>query len=289
MQLVSIYVNQYEPQKLRGKASQTRTNYRSTLRLFALHLGREPEVADLTDETVSAFLAWYEQRENVTSPRSVNNRRDYLLSFWRWCNRKRLVETYPEVEALPCPAPDPRAWTIDELKLLLAACDGEPQVGRVPGWLWWSAIHLFWWDTGERTGATLAARWCDYSDGVLFLPGHVRKAGKPATYHLKPATKERLTLMRPLDPEAELIFALPWTVHTFYDRYTRILRRAGLPTGRRNKPQKMRRSFASHLEAHGGNATEALQHSSRRVTEVSYLDSRVVVKPPANRVLPEVG
>ena len=47
----------------------------------------------------------------------------------------------------------------------------------------------------------------------------------------------------------------------------------------------MRRSFASHLEAAGGNATDALQHSSRRVTKESYLDERIVKSEAPNRLL----
>ena len=291
MQLSSILRDQYEPQKLRGKAAQTRTNYRSTLRMFALHLGREPLTGDLTDETVAAFLSWYEQREGVTSARSVNNRRDYLLCLWRWCNRKRLVDTYPEIDKLPVPAPDPRAWTIGELKKILDACDQQMQVGRIPGWLWWSAVHLFWWDTGERMGATLAARWSDYQPdtGMLFIPGESRKAHKPATYTLKAATKARLALMRLLDPDGEQIFHWPLNVATFYNRYEKLLKSAGLPCGRKDKAQKMRRSFASHLEAAGGNATEALQHTARNITQDSYLDCRIVKKPPPNLLLPEVG
>ena len=47
----------------------------------------------------------------------------------------------------------------------------------------------------------------------------------------------------------------------------------------------MRRTFASHLEAAGGNATDALQHSSRAVTEKSYLDLRVVKREAPNKLL----
>jgi integrase len=72
------------------------------------------------------------------------------------------------------------------------------------------------------------------------------------------------------------VFALPWArghkSGTFYRRYTMLLERAGLPTGRRWKPQCLRRTFATFLEAAGGDATEALDHSSRRVTKQSYLD-----------------
>jgi hypothetical protein len=44
---------------------------------------------------------------------------------------------------------------------------------------------------------------------------------------------------------------------------------------RKSGPQKMRRTFASHLEAAGGSETKALKHTDRRVTEESYLDPRI--------------
>lgn len=59
-----------------------------------------------------------------------------------------------------------------------------------------------------------------------------------------------------------------------------------LPHDRRCKPQRIRRTFASFIESAGGDATEALGHSCRRVTLESYIDPTVVRKPPPNRLLP---
>ena len=290
MQLRTIYAQQFAPQKLLGKSEQTDKLYRSTLGLLARYLAREPVVTDLTDAEACRFLAWY--KTTGVSIRSVNNRRDYLLAFWRWCARKRIVEEWPDVEKLPTDPIEPDSWSLDEVRRLIAATRDEPQVGKQPGWLFWESIHLVWWDSGERTTATLSCRWRDYSaeTGLLFIPASMRKGKKKhATYHLKPRTRELLSIMRALDPAAELIFATPFTPHTFYHRYERILKRAGLPSGRRNKPQKMRRTFASYIEANGGDATEALQHTARRVTTEHYIDPRIVVRPPPNLLLPEVG
>ena len=96
-------------------------------------------------------------------------------------------------------------------------------------------------------------------------------------------------LAKMLTPERDLLFAFPWCLGTFYNHYTRLLKDAGLPSTRRDKPQKMRRSFASHLEAAGGNATEALGHSTRKLTERSYIDPSIVTKPPPNRLLFRIG
>jgi integrase len=50
---------------------------------------------------------------------------------------------------------------------------------------------------------------------------------------------------------------------------------AGLPDTREYKFHVLRKSVASHYEAAGGNATDLLKHSSRKVT-LTYLDPRVV-------------
>jgi hypothetical protein len=62
-----------------------------------------------------------------------------------------------------------------------------------------------------------------------------------------------------------------------------------LPTDRSCKPQKMRRSHASHLKAAGGDATASLMHESDSTTRKSYLDPSITDSPPAAklfRILP---
>lgn len=59
-----------------------------------------------------------------------------------------------------------------------------------------------------------------------------------------------------------------------------VLERAGLPTDSKSKFHRIRRTVASYYEAAGGNATELLGHSSRKITE-KYLDRRIVARPQA--------
>ena len=62
------------------------------------------------------------------------------------------------------------------------------------------------------------------------------------------------------------------------------MQRAGLPDTREYKFHAIRKSTASHYEAAGGNATELLGHSSRKVTQ-GYLDPRIVRTKPAVELL----
>lgn len=162
-------------------------------------------------------------------------------------------------------------------------------IGTVNAGDWWYSFHLFIWDTGERTGATLAARW-EHFDSVecaIEIPGELRKGGKKTMcYRIKPGT---VAAIQAIAHNEKRIWHWPQSLATFYHAYARLLVAAGLPSDSKSKPQRMRRSFASHLEAAGGNATEALGHSARRVTRESYLDPRICEGDPPNRKLFDVG
>lgn len=284
--LESLYSGLYEPLKLRGKTDNTRRQYRYMLAKLALFLGRAPADSDLNDRTAADLLAWMAERDYA--PRSINNVRAYLLAFWRFLARKRIVEQWPDVELWPEPETIPMAWTGQQLQALFASCALETgHVCDIPAALYWLAIHFVWWDTGERFTATLSTRWegLDFVSGDLMIPAEVRKGRKKGmVYRLQPDTLELLQAIQ--EPKRDLIFPWDRDQSTFYNHYERILKRAGLPYDRNCKPQRMRRSFASHLEANGGNATDALDHASRRTTKKSYLDPRITRKTAPSDLLP---
>jgi integrase len=184
----------------------------------------------------------------------------------------------------------PRAPRVDDIARLLKAC--QSQQGHVSGVLardWWSALMLVTFETGERAGALFALRW-DWltADGWLRVPAAARKGkGKSREYHLRPAVMARLAVI--MSPRRELIFPFPYHFTTFYNRYERMLVRADLPHGRRWKLQSLRRSYASYLEAAGGDATRALAHENRRTTVRSYLDPTITTLRPDSDLLPLVG
>ena len=139
-------------------------------------------------------------------------------------------------------------------------------------------MHRVALDTGERTSALLDLQWrhFDAGDATLEAPAEIRKGGrKPMLYRLKPKTIAALELLRPIGQKK--IFPWPWDITTYYSHYKRLVKLAGMEwTPRRHGIQKCRRTFASHVEANGGDASRALAHTSRRVTEKSYLDPRIV-------------
>jgi len=59
---------------------------------------------------------------------------------------------------------------------------------------------------------------------------------------------------------------------------------AGLPTDRRSKFHRIRRTVASAVAEAGGNPSEALDHASPKTTK-RYLDPRIVGTQPVDSIL----
>lgn len=280
---LSSIVERFEAAWLSTRAAQTRKLYRIGFQQFGEYLGRVPMRSDVTDETVAPWLPWLRDVKGL-NPITVNGRRSKFLTFWRWGCRKGFFLEWPDVAAIAQAEKIPRGWTVAQIRKLLDAASTMPcSVCGVQSSLWWQAYIRVAFDTGERTGAMLALRW-DWLDGdELDVPGSARKAGKAARYGLRAETLAALRLIR--EPQRKLIFAWDRDPVVFYTRWRSICLMAGV---RHHPPKSLRISFASHLEAGGGNATEALQHSSRTVTRKSYLDPSIVKRDRACDKLPEL-
>ena len=283
--IAHVYANQYQPAVMFSYQPHTFTQYRIAFSNFQDSVGRTLLLSDLSDENAGRMLQGLIAKG--LSPRTVNNQRAYLLVFWKFCNRRRLVDTWPHVADVPVPERIPRAWTREQFVKLFESFAKEPgQIAGIPAGIWWTTLVSVLWDTGERIGAVLQARWdcLDIETGELEIQAQHRKGGRKAMlYQLKPATIERLKEI--VEPTRKLIFPFPLSIDMYYQRYTRALKRAGLPHGRHDKTHKIRRTFATYIEAAGGNATEALRHGSRALTEKSYIDPRIARKEPANKLL----
>lgn len=287
--LANVMEDLYLPGNLRITSDSTLNHYRITIRHLRAFLGREPLLSDLTDATCIRFCRWYQETRDLAAP-TINQRLEYLKAFWRWCARERFVEKWPNFHKLPESKPLPRAWTAEQIATLLNACQETPGfVTCIPAGEWWCNIHRFAWETGERIGAILKARWADTDPErcLVEIPAKYRKGKcRGMLYTISGELMADLLAMRPGDEP--LLFPWHLTTKSFYKDYTKLLKRAGLPTDRRSKMHKMRRSFASHLEAAGGNATDALKHTSRRVTDESYLDESIIQRAPAYKSLPAI-
>lgn len=266
----------------------TRSLYRIDLRRFTQQLGRRATIYDLTDDAVSSGMV--KMLDLGFAVETVNGFRKHLVALWTFAAKRGDLASWPTVKRLKEPQRIPEAWFTTEIRQILGGC--PLQVGDYCGVarsLWWAGIHWFWWFGGERRTAALGIEraWVRIDRGEILVRAEVRK-GK---------TRDKLYLMRGhgLDalraiwlPDRKMLFPFPFSEATFYNHYHRVLEAAGLPVHRRNGPQKMRRSFASYLEAAGGNATQALDHERRSVTTGSYLDPRICGGQNPSDLLPEL-
>lgn len=272
-----LYDQFYRPIRLRSRSENTRRLYEFSMARFDEFLGRSALLSDFDETTVCRFLEW--RRSTGVAASTVERDRYNLLALWRYANRRKLIETWPEIEPEVIPERAVMAWTETEVHTLLGACKlAEGRIGRCPAALWWQALHMLAWDTGERIAAILGVKWedVDLANETIVCRAETRKGGKTdRVYKIHAGTA---MLLRTMAKDSELVLPWPYSKTYLWTRYARLLEKAGLPAGRASKFHRLRRSVASHYEAAGGNATELLGHSSRKVTK-RYLDQRIVSPP----------
>ena len=285
--LEQIFREHYLPEKPEITSPQTISQYGKSLRKFSVFLGHVATLEDLTDKNVGRFLRY--RTDSGVKARTANGEAKQIKAIWNWAAKKRLVEQFPTIGKLPEAEVIPDAWSEAQTKQIIATCrrleaEGNQQLNGTV----WLAFHLVQFDTGERTGALQSMTWSmvDMKTGHLKVPAEVRKGGRKAmTYKLKPVTLAALEQARVPGNDLLFVFKAP-TRWKFYAMYKQLILAAGLPyKPHKTGPQKMRRTFASHIAKAGGDATAALRHSTRRVTEESYLDPTIVNPAPPNELL----
>ncbi len=275
--LLNVY-ERYEGTALRSRRPNSKRLYRTTLKMFDRFLERHATIDDLNDETVARFAAW--RLGKGLSKHSVNKDLFNLLALWRWCCRKGIVELWPDVELEIPPRRQPVAWTEAEIKRLyqtVANLDGY--VGIIPAAKFWTALLLVCWDSGERIGGVIGLDWAnvDLDRGwVRFVAEDRKGARDDSAVRISDETIDALRKLRERqEPGEPAVFPLPFAHSSLWGHFTRILKRAGLPTDAKSKFHRIRKTVASYAEAAGANATAMLRHSKREVTE-AYLDPRIV-------------
>lgn len=272
--LLAFFSDHFRPLFLRGRSPRTIDLYLISIRSFSKFLCRPPRLSDLTDETVNRHLCHF--RELPRSPSTVNKERSNLTALWRFACRKRFLDVWPDVPKDIQPETVPVAWLPHELDKLFCQARKMPGwVGSIPAASWWLALLAVCWDSAERINAILSLRWSDIDlgEGWMVATAGTRKGGRSdEAYRLHPNTIAALKAIR--FPRRDKVF--PWPHHSTYiwQRYKRLLELAGLPTDRKSKFHRIRRSVGSYIKAAGGDATEALRHRDSRVTR-AYIDPRI--------------
>jgi integrase len=283
MLLHSVLRDFYAP--LTGVSDRTITLYGYTIRSWGEFLGRPPETGDLEELAVARFLAW---RVRKWAPATAAKDRSQILALWGFCSKRKLCETWPSVHRINVPERVPEAWLTDEMQRLMTSAAAEPGfVGKFPAAAVWRALLLLAYDTGERISSMLELRCSDVRELSVIFRAEQRKGRRRDIYReISQECADALATVRRTPDD----FALPWDHHrTCVWRYLKkILVRAGLPSDRKCKFHRIRKTTASFYEAAGGSAQRLLDHSSPAVTR-KYLDPRIVTPGvPAPSVLPKV-
>jgi len=283
MQLTELFTL-YQAKRLRFKSANTSRLYGHTMRSFAKTLGRTPTIDDLTSDAVELHMARI--INGGGSPASANKDRSQLLALWRFAATHRIVDRWPDVQIANEPEIVPMGWLPGDLDRLLAAAETERGfLGPVPARLWWSALFRVLLATGERIGAIASLKKHHLQGDWLLAPAEFRK-GKRRD-RLYPLGAEAAQAVRDLiaaNKTDDRIFPFPYASTYLYKKLDAVLRRAGLPTDRRSKFHRMRRTVASAVAQAGGDPTAALDHASPKTTK-KYLDPRIVGAVPVADIL----
>ena len=269
---------------LRAISPRTLKLYEFTLDAFRDFLGHEPTTADLDELVVARFLS---HREQTRAAATAAKDRAQIRACWEFMARHKAVDTWPTMRQVKVPERVPEAWLTEEFARLLATASGEKTViAGIPGGLWWRALLLLAYDTGERVTALTLVRWADVRGCYVLFRAETRKGKRrDIVREIGPETQAAIEAIR---GDRELVFPWPYSHTYLWNRLSIILRRAKLPAGRRDKFHKIRRTTASYYEAAGHSAQRLLDHASPATTR-KYLDPRVVQTVGAPSVIPRVS
>jgi site-specific recombinase XerD len=247
--------------------------YRHSIAAFETTLGRKATTDDLNDDNVELHMARIV--DSGLSVASANKDLWQIGAIWRFANRNRLCNTWPNVQLYPEPERVPMAWLPDELDRLFASVAKEDgKIAGCPAKLWWKTLLSVLLDTGERIGAIMRCTRSNIHGSYLLVPAAFRK-GKTRD-KLFELSEETLKLLAALTISHRYEKLFPWDrseTHIYY-RYTQILKRANLPNGRKQKFHALRVTVASAVKNQGGDATAAMDHASSATTK-RYLDPRL--------------
>ena len=292
MTLLDFATTVYVPSRLDLSASSAE-QLLIAVRLLDRWAARAVALDDLSPELLTRWLRALGDQGRAA--RTVNGKRQSILTLWRAAARQRMAPPLIDSTEVPSrrqPKLVPRAWTINELERLLFQCsrlEGRmricPSVTRAD---YWSSLILVQYDTGARIGAVLAVSPDQVDiDGRTILLG--ASTSKTKTEQLVAISDQTaMAISRIHDPSRPKVWPCGKWRHELYRRLKSLLVAAGLPTDRKSKFHRLRKTNASHTAASGSveMAQRQLGHTSARMTWDSYLDPRIVQRQQAVSVLP---
>lgn len=282
--LTTLLHDIYAP--LKGICDHTIECYEFTIEAFGRFLGHEPTVADFDELVVARFLA-HRVRERAAATAAKD--RSQLRALWEFSSRRRLVETWPIIPLVHIPERVPEAWLTEEFRRLLdSAAQETTNYDGVPAAAWWTALLLVMYDTGERCTSVVTTKWRNVrGNAILFVAEGRKGRRRDILREISEETQAALDAIRCNRGPDDAVWPWPRGRGYLWKRLEIILKRAGLPHGRKDKFHKIRKTTASYYQAAGGSAQQLLDHADPATTR-AYLDPRIVRGVSAPDVLPSV-
>lgn len=233
------------------------------------------DLTALDADTVNGWLLWL--RERGRSPWTIKQRKVSLLVLWRAAWFDGLAPPVPPVRRLkPC-RHAPEAWTLAEVRQLLAAAAAD---SRRP--LFWCSLIRAGYDSGLRLGNLLALPAAWFATKRVAMPQNVwqvtqLKTGRNVSVGFRPATLDAIGVHL-AGRTTGLVWPLWARREAFYRAFRHLVASAQIRPG---TFRWLRRTAATQLERVApGRATELLGHASRSTTEQFYLDRSQLHETP---------
>lgn len=292
--LYRFWRDQYVPRRMIGAKQHSVDQLRYTIVRFGKCLGRNPMLTDLNEETVTGFLSWILHVANLSVP-SANNSRGHLVSLWRYANKRKLIDTLPDIDKLKEYRALPSAWTMEELGRIIASARKQttPKTGMLyPPGMFFPALILTAYDTGLRIRALRGIQRSGWKPERLEITAEaeVMKHKVSQTFQVSQETRDALQNMLASarsEHDSPLLFSWPHSEEALHAAYKKIVQRCGLYTSGKDSFHKLRRTSATHLTAAVGieAASRHLGHSGIEMTK-RYVDPRLTNEHKAADNLP---
>lgn len=194
-----------------------------------------------------------------------------LAALARFAYRRKLTGYRPDLQPLIEKRIRPVCWRHAELNRLLAAI--RKLYGDGPWSRYLIASVLLCYDTAARIGDVLRIdpRDCDLRRRIVRYTE--KKTGDRRAFVIAPETLAAVARV----PKVEGVTTLIQYPYRFTNPLAKRLRRAlvvaGLPSGRKDLFQKLRRTTLTRAKSAGMDPTEVAGHSAKWVTDTFYVDA----------------
>ncbi len=269
--LVEFFNSVYRPRRLLGCSPATVKHYQVAIRHLNRFFGHPATLEDIADEDrVTEFMEWFSVGRK---PATIATQRSQMVALLSYAHRRGLIAIVPDIPRVPQLYRAPNSYTVEEVdRLVKAARDASGEICGIPASFYWVANFLIVYDTGVRTRALWAIELphLRLDVPVIVFPPENMKNRKGQILRVAPSTAK--IIMRTLAVPRRRLFPEHWCEATRYRKAKVFFEAAGLPYGRHDLYQRLRRTNGTMTHAKGGDATAQLGHSSDAVTRRHYLD-----------------